>query len=108
MDRFEPLLQKQGLFVLIVLFVFPGFPKDYLCLFLGMTTLPIKLFMVISSFGRMPGTLMLSLQGAYVFERMYGLFAIIFGISILGVFLAYRFRNNLYRYMAPQNEKSID
>lgn len=107
MDRFEPLLQKQGIFVLIILFIFPGFPKDYLCLFLGMTALPIKVFMAISTVGRMPGTLMLSLQGAYVFERMYGLFAIIFGISMVVVLLTYRFRKVLYSFMERAKDKSL-
>jgi len=103
LDRFEPLLKKQGIFVLCVLFIFPGFPKDYLCLFLGLTTLPIKVFMIISSVGRMPGTLMLSLQGAYVYERLYGLFAIIFGVSMVVVLVTYRYRQNLYRYMERFN-----
>jgi len=106
LNRFEPLLKKQGVFVLLILFIFPGFPKDYLCLFLGMTVLPIKVFMIISSVGRMPGTLMLSLQGSYVFEQLYGLFLIIFGISMVVVLLTYRFRKNLYRYMERLNHKS--
>ena len=107
-DRFEPVLKRQGLFILLVLFIFPGFPKDYLCLFLGVTTLPIKTFLVIAAFGRMPGTLMLSLQGAYVFERQYGMFVIIFGISMLVVYLLYRSRERLYRYLEGWNDKSLD
>jgi len=63
-------------------------------------------FMIISSVGRMPGTLMLSLQGSYVFEQLYGLFLIIFGISMVVVLLTYRFRKNLYRYMERLNHKS--
>jgi uncharacterized membrane protein YdjX (TVP38/TMEM64 family) len=106
LNRFEPLLKRQGIFVLLILFIFPGFPKDYLCLFLGMTVLPIKVFMIISTVGRMPGTLMLSLQGSYVFDQLYELFMIIFGISMVVVFLTYRFRKKLYGYMERLNHKS--
>lgn len=106
-DRFEPVLKRQGLFILMVLFILPGFPKDYLCLLLGITTLPVKVFMVIASVGRMPGTLMLSLQGAYIFERQYGMFAVIFGISLLFVFLVYRYREKLYGYLDRTNDKSL-
>lgn len=106
LNRFEPLLKKQGIIVILILYIFPGFPKDYLCLFLGMTALPIKVFLIISTVGRMPGTLMLSLQGAYVFEQLYGLFMIIFGISMVVVLLTYRFRKNLYGYMEHLNHKS--
>ncbi len=106
LNRFEPLLKRQGILVLLILFIFPGFPKDYLCLLLGMTSLPIKVFMIISTVGRMPGTLMLSLQGSYVFDQLYGLFMIIFGISMVVVLLTYRFRKNLYNYMERPNQKS--
>ena len=106
-DRFEPVLKRQGVFVLMLLFIFPGFPKDYLCLLLGVTTLPIKVFLVIAAFGRMPGTLMLSLQGAYVSEQQYGMFALIFGISMLVVYLVYRHREKLYGYLDGLNDKSL-
>jgi uncharacterized membrane protein YdjX (TVP38/TMEM64 family) len=87
----------------MLLFVFPGFPKDYLCLFLGVTVMPLKLFLLMATFGRMPGTLMLSLQGSMLFERMYGVFALILGVCGLAMFLAYRYRDNLYRWI----EKSV-
>ncbi len=103
LDRFEPLLKRQGVIVLFVLFLIPGFPKDYLCLFLGLTTLPLKVFIIISSIGRMPGTLMLSLQGAYVYEQMYGAFALIFGISAVVVVLSLRYRDILYRWIEKFN-----
>jgi len=102
-DRFEPLLKRQGVIVLFVLFVFPGFPKDYLCLFLGLTTLPMKVFIIISSFGRMPGTLMLSLQGAYVHKQMYGFFALIFGASVVVVVLSICYRETVYRFIEKLN-----
>jgi hypothetical protein len=46
---------------------------------------------------------MLSLQGSMLFERMYGVFALILGLSGLAMFLAYRYRENLYRWI----EKSV-
>lgn len=42
--RFDQLVKRQGIIVLSILFVFPGFPKDYLCLFLGITAIPIEAF----------------------------------------------------------------
>ncbi|MEJ2656327.1 MAG: VTT domain-containing protein, partial [Desulfobacterales bacterium] len=77
LDRLDKMVRRQGAIVLFILFVIPGFPKDYLCLFLGLSTMPLKIFLIIVGIGRMPGTLMLSLQGAYLFEHKYGLFALI-------------------------------
>ncbi|MBE9551794.1 MAG: TVP38/TMEM64 family protein [Proteobacteria bacterium] len=103
--RFESLLKRQGIIVLLVLFIFPGFPKDYLCLLLGLTSLPFKLFVLLATFGRMPGTLMLSLQGAYVYKEMYDVFAVLFGISLILVILMIRYREALYRWIEHFNRK---
>jgi len=102
-QRMDQMVTHNGALVILLLFVFPGFPKDYLCLFLGITAMPLKLFILMTTFGRMPGTLMLSLQGAMLFERMYGLFAIMLGICGLGMLLAYRYRERLYRWIEKMN-----
>ncbi len=103
MDRY---VLHQGVLVIFALFVFPGFPKDYLCLFLGMTRLPMSVFLPMAVIGRMPGTLMLSLQGALLFERMYSLFAIILTVCAIILIGVYRYRSNLYRWIDNlQNSK---
>jgi uncharacterized membrane protein YdjX (TVP38/TMEM64 family) len=105
LERLDKVVKRQGVIVLFVLFVFPGFPKDYLCLFLGLSALPLKVFIVLATIGRMPGTLMLSLQGATVFEQRYGLFALIMGVCIIIVLLAYRYREGLYQWLERFNGK---
>ena len=97
--RLDRNVRHQGALVVFLLFVFPGFPKDYLCLFLGMTAMPTKLFLIMAIVGRMPGTLMLSLQGAVLFERMYGVFAALLGGCALLLFLGYRYRERLYKWI---------
>ncbi|OQY11168.1 MAG: hypothetical protein B6I31_05370 [Desulfobacteraceae bacterium 4572_19] len=81
--KFDKLLERGGTLMLFILFVIPGFPKDYLCIFLGLSSISFKLFAVLSSIGRMPGTFILSLQGASLFNEDYGLFAIVLCISLL-------------------------
>ncbi len=99
LDRMDNLVKRQGVLVLFSLFIFPGFPKDYLCLFLGLSALPLKVFILLAAIGRMPGTLMLSLQGAYVFEQKYELFALIFGLCLILIFLVYQYRERLYKWI---------
>jgi uncharacterized membrane protein YdjX (TVP38/TMEM64 family) len=99
LSRFEYLLNRQGVIVIFILFVFPGFPKDYLCLFLGLTSLPAGAFMLLASVGRMPGTLLLSFQGAYLYDQQYGLFAALLVVCLVLVVLAYRFRETLYAWI---------
>lgn len=103
LDRLDKIVKRQGVIVLFVLFVFPGFPKDYLCLFLGLSAIPLKVFIILAAIGRMPGTLMLSLQGSYVFEQRYGLFSLILGVCLILVLLAYRYREDLYQWLERFN-----
>ena len=105
LERMDNLVRHQGVIVLFGLFVFPGFPKDYLCLFLGLSAIPLKIFILLTAIGRMPGTLMLSLQGSYVFEQSYGWFALIVSVCLVLIFLAYRYREGLYRWIEKFNGK---
>lgn len=106
LERMDFLLRHQGVLVVFILFVMPGFPKDYLCLFLGLSTLPLRVFMLLTAIGRMPGTLMLSLQGASLFEGNYTLLAVLFGACLLIVYLAYRHREAVYRWIEKQNHRA--
>ena len=105
LERMDNLVKHQGVIVLFALFVFPGFPKDYLCLFLGLSAIPLKIFIILTAIGRMPGTLMLSLQGSYIFEQRYGWFALIVSVCLVLIFLAYRYRERLYDWIEKINQK---
>lgn len=98
-QRMDRLINRQGLIALFIMFAIPGFPKDYLSLALGLSTLPVKLFALMTCVGRMPGTLMLSLQGAALYDRSYGLLAVVAGASLVLILLAYRYREALYRWV---------
>ncbi len=99
LEKLDTLVKRQGIIVFFILFIFPGFPKDYLSLLLGLSAIPAKVFIAIAAIGRMPGTLMLSLQGSQVFEQQYGWFAAILGICLVLIFLAYKYREDLYRWL---------
>jgi len=102
-EKFDSMLKRQGIIVLFLLFVFPGFPKDYLCLFLGLSTLPLKVFILLATVGRMPGTFLLSLQGAYLYEENYLFLGIAAGACAILVGIIYRFRENLYLWVERFN-----
>ena len=103
LEKFDRVLKRQGVIVVFILFVFPGFPKDYLCLFLGVGALPFRVFFILAAVGRLPGTLLLSLQGAFLYQKMYGVFATVMGICIIVALLAYYFRDGLYQWLERYN-----
>jgi uncharacterized membrane protein YdjX (TVP38/TMEM64 family) len=96
--RYDRLIREKGLLVIFSLFVFPGFPKDWLCLFLGLSTLPLRVFFFLAAVGRMPGTLLLSLQGHHLFERNYLFLGGLLLLSLAVVVLAFHYRDRLYEW----------
>jgi uncharacterized membrane protein YdjX (TVP38/TMEM64 family) len=74
-------------------------------MFLGLTSLPARVFFVISTVGRLPGTLALSLQGASIFDKNYMFFIIITVLCLIFALAAYLARDSLYRWMARLSKK---
>jgi uncharacterized membrane protein YdjX (TVP38/TMEM64 family) len=84
-NRFDYLVEHQGAILSFILFLIPGFPKDALCYILGLTPMHWGIFLIISTLGRIPGTLMATLQGAKAFDHQYKFFLTLLGISTLVV-----------------------
>lgn len=105
-EKMDLFVARQGVLVLLIFFIFPGFPKDYLCFFLGLTRLPFNLFILLAGLGRMPGTLMLSLQGDSLFDREYGVYLGTLAASVVIVGLAFFFREKIYRWAEKLNRGS--
>ncbi len=99
MQRFDFFMDHQGALVAFFLFLFPGFPKDYLCFILGLSPMSFRLFFILVLIGRMPGTLMLTLQGAKVYEGEYLMFAIILTFSLVAGGLMYYYRETAYEWI---------
>jgi uncharacterized membrane protein YdjX (TVP38/TMEM64 family) len=101
--RIDRLVNRQGIIAVFFMFVIPGFPKDYLSLALGLSTLPLRVFVILACFGRMPGTLILSLKGASLYDQNYILLALLGGACLVLVMLGYRYREALYRWVEGMN-----
>ncbi len=96
MSRMAVVMERQGVVISFIFFVFPGFPKDVLCYVLGVSPMRWPVFMVLSSIGRIPGTLMLSLQGALVYHEQYWSFALLLVLSLAFVAPVWIWREKIY------------
>jgi len=101
--KMDYLMRHQALHLIFLLFLVPGFPKDYLCLFLGISNMPIRVFLLMALIGRLPGTLMLSMQGALVFEQNYLTWALILVFSAIIFIVGYYYRRRLYAWIEKIN-----
>jgi len=102
--KFDFLARTGGELVTLILFIIPGFPKDYLCFILGVSPLPFGTFLVLTTFGRMPGTWLLSVQGAKVGSGYYLEFVIFLTLAAAAAFLAYIFRDTIFEWMRRRHE----
>ena len=104
-QKIDGMIKRQGVIFLFILFLFPGFPKDYLCLVLGLSTLPSRIFILLAAIGRMPGTFALSLQGSFLYEQNYALLGVLMGFCLILALLCYVYRHRIYLWVEKLEEK---
>lgn len=93
--RFNTLVNAGGFLIPLLLFLIPGMPKDALSYLLGFSRMPLAIFLAIAGLGRMPGTLMLSFQGANVQAANYRQLAVLVGISLALALAGFLYRRKL-------------
>jgi len=99
MKSIRKLMKREGTLTAFLVFLIPGVPKDFACYFLGLTRMSLAFFLVGATLARLPGTLLLTLEGAQVYKGHY---AITLGLAALYIGLAlllYRHREALYEWV---------
>lgn len=94
-EKFNHFMEHKGLLVSFLLFLIPGFPKDYLCYIMGVSRIPTLTFIIISTVGRFFGTMMLSISGNIAREEKYALLTIVAIATIVVSFLAWRYQDQI-------------
>jgi len=96
-NRMNFILEAEGAIICFVLYLIPGFPKDIISYLFGISPMPFWLFAVVSTIGRLPGTVISSYFGAHVAEHQY-----IYAIAFLAIAIAcclplYYYRDHLVK-----------
>src|SRR5262249_32608485 len=65
------IVEAEGVILCFVIFLIPGLPKDMACYLFGLSPMPFWVFAVVSTLGRIPGTWILSAQGAHTASGDY-------------------------------------
>ncbi|NJD56980.1 MAG: TVP38/TMEM64 family protein [Nitrospirae bacterium] len=97
LDKYDYLLHHKGAFLVFVLFLIPGFPKDLLCYILGLGHLTTREFLIISTVGRFGGTVLLTLGGTYLRHHQYYRFSFLLGLTVVVIFLSMVYRDKMER-----------
>ena len=99
LHKFDFLTTNAGAAICFLLFLFPGFPKDYLCYLLGLSRMRLRTFLIVSIIGRVPGTYLLTIQGASIRNQQYLAAAIFAVVAAATLLLAYLYRGQIYDWI---------
>ena len=94
-EKFEHFMEHKGLLVSFLLFLIPGFPKDCLCYIMGVSLIPTGTFIIISTAGRLLGTIMLTVTGAFVVNGQYIFLTVILSLGIAIFIVTYYYHDKL-------------
>lgn len=106
LEKFDFIIERQGALIAFLFFLIPGFPKDYLCFILGLSKMPLRIFLIINIIGRMPGTFLLTLQGANVYKGNYITFFILLGVFLSAGLILLLYKETLYRWLRRWSKKN--
>jgi uncharacterized membrane protein YdjX (TVP38/TMEM64 family) len=90
--KYDFVLVHKGALVVFILFLIPGFPKDFLCYIMGLSHMSVWTFLVVSTVGRLFGTILLSVSGSFAREGHFGMLFIVLGISGILILIVYLYR----------------
>lgn len=94
-EKFDHFMEHRGLLISFLLFLIPGFPKDYLSYIMGVSRIPTGTFIVISTAGRVFGTMMLSITGNVVRNGQYIALLVIFILGVVTFIATYYYHDKI-------------
>ncbi len=96
--RYDYVMKHKGLFLAFLMFLIPGFPKDILCYLLGLGHMGQRDFLLVSTTGRLLGTVLLTVGGTFYRDKRYVAFFTILALSLGLILLAMIYRDTLERW----------
>ena len=108
--RYDYVMKHKGLFLSFLMFLIPGFPKDFLCYLLGLGHMSQLEFLMISTSGRLFGTILLTVGGTFFRDQRYGAFFTVIGIGIVAVLLVMVSRENIeawFRMLRARHHRKV-
>ena len=103
-EKFDHFMEHKGLLVSFLLFLIPGFPKDYLCYIMGVSRIPTMTFIILSTIGRFFGTMMLSISGNIAAKEQYLLLATVAVAGVIVSLLAWRYHEKILELLKNQKK----
>jgi uncharacterized membrane protein YdjX (TVP38/TMEM64 family) len=92
------IVEAEGAIICFVIFLIPGLPKDMTCYLFGLSPMPFWVFAVVSTLGRIPGTWILSAEGAHTAAGDYVEVILLAALVVAVALPLYYYRNSLVEW----------
>lgn len=94
-QRYDYVMKHKGLWLAFLMFLIPGFPKDFLCYLLGLGHMRQRDFLLVSASGRLLGTILLTMGGTYFRDAHYVALFTVVGLSLAIILLVMIYRDRI-------------
>ena len=94
-DKLGFIVEAEGAILCFMIFLIPGLPKDMVCYLFGISPMPLWVFALVSGLGRIPGTWVLSAQGAHTATGNYVYVIVITSIVVAVALPLYYYRHRI-------------
>ena len=98
-DRLGFIVEAEGAILCFIVYLIPGLPKDIVCYLFGISPMPLWVFVLVSGLGRMPGTWILSSQGAHTAAGQYIEVVLVTAIAVAIALPLYYYRHRIVAWM---------
>ena len=102
------IVEAEGAILCFIVFLIPGLPKDMICYLFGLSPMPFWVFTVVSTFGRIPGTWILSAQGAHAASGDYLQVILLTALVVAAALPLYYYRNGLVDWLGGNRRHAAD
>ena len=89
------IVEAEGALACFIIYLIPGAPKDLACYLFGLSPMPFRMFAVISTIGRAPGTWVLSAQGSHTAAGNYFEVVLITALALAVALPLYYYRDRI-------------
>ena len=94
-DRMGFIIEAEGAILCFIIYLIPGLPKDMVCYLFGISPMPLWVFALVSTLGRLPGTWVLSSQGALTATGNYLQVILLTAIMVAAALPLYYYRHRI-------------
>jgi uncharacterized membrane protein YdjX (TVP38/TMEM64 family) len=105
-DKLGFIVEAEGAILCFMIFLIPGLPKDMVCYLFGISPMPLWVFTLVSGLGRVPGTWVLSAQGAHTATGNYVYVIVVTAIVVAVALPLYYYRHRIVAWFEGRNPTS--